>query len=376
MARHGNYGRAIRLRPISSSGRSPAPSGAPPPSGSPGSEPPAERKCANCGQSLAPGQEWCLACGTFAAPGALTARSPGWRSAALILGATAILVLAGRRGSLCRADPAEHAGPGDADGRAGAGGDGPRDTRGAHAPAAGHADDDPAAKALPVPTSKPPKIPLTAATPKALPTTPKTTRARRNRPPPLRPRAAETNSQQPAILLDTNAASTYKTPHLPEASFGDPSLAIDGETSTGWTAVVEPATAPNMAVGLLIDLKDTQRLSAAEVVTPTPGLTAAIYGSSAAAAPPAITSTEWTALSKAQVIKKRHARINLSHSSTGFRFVVLWISKAPASAVGTPGAGPREHQRTGTVRCQEVGAGPRTGRAGPRAKTRRAGLIG
>ncbi|HXW58422.1 MAG TPA: hypothetical protein VEJ23_02975 [Solirubrobacteraceae bacterium] len=93
-----------------------------------------------------------------------------------------------------------------------------------------------------------------------------------------------------------------------------------------------------MAAGLLIDLKDTQRLSAAEVITPTPGLTAQIYGSSASTAPATITSPEWTALTKSEVIKKRHTRIPLGHSDTGFRFVVLWISKAPASAVGTPQA--------------------------------------
>jgi hypothetical protein len=93
-----------------------------------------------------------------------------------------------------------------------------------------------------------------------------------------------------------------------------------------------------MTVGLMIDLRDTQRLSAAELVTATPGLTVQVFGSAASAAPPTITDPGWTALSKSEVIKTRHARIKLGHSKTGFRFVTLWISKAPASAVGTPQA--------------------------------------
>lgn len=314
--------------------------GAPPASGPTGSEPaPAERKCANCGQPLAAGQEWCLQCGT-AAPGALTARGPGWRSAAAILGATAILVLAAAAAAY--AALTQPSTPGQVTQTVAQAPAAPAPATPAVPPATPPPvtpTTPPAATPLPVPASKPPKIPLTAATPKALPTTPKTTSTTKApATTPTKSTPSEAKPQQPAILLDTNAASTYNPSHLPEASFGDPSLAIDGETSTGWTAVVEPATAPNMAVGLLIDLKDTQRLAAAEVITATPGLTAAVYGSSAAAAPPTITSPEWTALSKAAVLKQRHTRISLAHATSAFRFVVLWISKAPAAAVGTPQA--------------------------------------
>ncbi len=157
----------------------------------------------------------------------------------------------------------------------------------------------------------------------------------------------EPTPQQPAILLDTNAASTYNPSNLPATSFGEPSLAIDGDTATGWSAQVEPATAPNMTAGLLIDLKDTQRLSAMEVITPTPGMTVQVFGSSAATAPTTITDPGWTALTKSEVLKTRHVRVKLSDTTTGFRFVTLWISKAPASAVGTP-------QAPGRVSVNEV----------------------
>ena len=63
-----------------------------------------------------------------------------------------------------------------------------------------------------------------------------------------------------ALLLDTNAASTYNPYNYTAANFGDPSLAIDGDTSTGWTALVEPAVAPKMAEGLLIDLNTPRKL--------------------------------------------------------------------------------------------------------------------
>ena len=63
-------------------------------------------------------------------------------------------------------------------------------------------------------------------------------------------------------MLDTNAASTYNPYNYPASGFGDPSLAIDGDTSTAWTAQVNPATAPKMAEGLLIDLKAKQKISA------------------------------------------------------------------------------------------------------------------
>ncbi len=57
-------------------------------------------------------------------------------------------------------------------------------------------------------------------------------------------RSTSEENQPASILLDTNAASTYNPYNYPESDFGDPSLTIDGDTTTGWTAIVEPATAP------------------------------------------------------------------------------------------------------------------------------------
>jgi hypothetical protein len=141
--------------------------------------------------------------------------------------------------------------------------------------------------------------------------------------------------QPEALVLDTDAASTYNPYSYAPTGFGDPSLAIDGDTSTGWTAQVEPTTAPHMAVGLLIDLKSPQKLGSVKLITTTPGISAQLYGSKAATAPTSITDPAWVPLSHSIVIRKRHAKLTLRNHKQAYRFLVLWISKAPAASVGT-----------------------------------------
>jgi hypothetical protein len=193
--------------------------------------------------------------------------------------------------------------------------------------------------------TKPPTIPLKAATP--TPTTPTTT--------PTTPSGEETNNgaktksttptggsggqnQPEPILLDTNAASTYNPYSYPAAAFGDPSLAIDGDGSTGWTAQISPATAPKLAEGVLIDLKTPHKLSALKLVTTTTGMTLQAYGANGGTVPASITDPAWVPLSRSVTIQKRHARLGLRRPKQSYRFVAVWISRAPASAVGTPEA--------------------------------------
>jgi hypothetical protein len=187
---------------------------------------------------------------------------------------------------------------------------------------------------------KPPKIPLTTVTPKATGTTPTTTSGTGTTNSSTSPAASggssPTGEQQPAaILLDTNAAATYNPYGYPASDFGDPSLAIDGETATGWTAQVEPAVAPRMAEGLVIDLKSPRRLSALVLATSTPGMTIQVYGANGHTLPGSITDHAWVKLSPNLVDRAKHLRLKLRESTKAFRFVTLWISKAPASSVGT-----------------------------------------
>jgi hypothetical protein len=295
---------------------------------------------------MSPGQDWCLQCGAGAA-GSLAAGSRSLRPGAGILIATAILVLAaaaagyaalskdnGRTLNVTRT-VASTAAP-------------------ATAPATAPAATPTVPKNLGTPTTikpplpaakvKPPKIPLTAATPKlavitpaATPKLPTSTPTHTTSTPthtPSTPASPTSGEQrQAAILLDTNAASTYNPYNYPASHFGDPSLAIDGDTATGWTAQVDPAAAPKMAEGLVIDLKRASKLSALELITTTPQMTVQVYGSAASALPPSITDPAWVKLSPSLLVKARHFHIKLK--STPVRFVTLWISKAPAGSVGT-----------------------------------------
>ena len=324
-------------------------SGTPPPDA-------AQRTCAKCGAAMAGDQDWCLQCGA-GAPNSIAGTS--WRPAAAVLGATAILAL----GAAAAAYAALTKSTGKAPvvtttvARVSV----PTTTTPSGTPTTSvpgtTSTPTPSAPATPPKTGagalpglgavKPPRIPLTAVTPKApikhavargllgtgITTTPK----------PSTPSstggagASGEESQPTAIVLDTNAASTYNPYNYPASDFGDPSLAIDGDTSTAWSAQVIPVDAPRMAVGLLIDLKAKQKVSALALVTSTPGMTVQVYGSNGDAAPTSITDPAWIALGPPKVVEKKHLRIALRTPTAvsainGFRFLTVWISRAPASS--------------------------------------------
>lgn len=190
---------------------------------------------------------------------------------------------------------------------------------------------------LPKTSSKPPKIPATAPTPKhageSTTTTSKegvkttTTSTPATTPPP---------KGSTPMLLDTNAASTYNPFAYPESDFGDPSLAIDGETDTAWTAQAAPGAAPLVNAGVLVDLKSSRRVAKLRLITSTPGLTARIYGAPGPQAPAAITDPTWVPLSAVRLVRKQHAGITLGESTKSFRYILLWIIKAAVPNGGAP----------------------------------------
>lgn len=192
---------------------------------------------------------------------------------------------------------------------------------------------------------KAPKIPATAPTPKPSGNGTGTengsgtgTNEKTSTTPAAKTEANEKQTPQPsAILLDTDAASTYNPYDYPPAGFGDPALAIDGEALTAWTGQVQPSSAPNMAEGLLLDLKSPMKLGAVKLITQTTGMTVQLYGTTAKKAPATITEPGWNQLSSTHVLKKRATHVKL-HGSQSLRFVLVWVVKAPASAVGTPQA--------------------------------------
>jgi hypothetical protein len=294
------------------------------------------------------GQDWCLQCGA-GAPGSLEAGGPSWRSAAVILTATAVLVL-GAAAAAYAALNKESA---------------PKARTAVVAVTPAPTAVTPTTPVTPTPTpttpgavtptptpkasetppatnpllssgsSQPPKIPLTAPTPKSSPTT--TTPAKTNESSGTTTPGSGTAGEPKvaAITLDPDAAATYNPYGYPESEFGDPSLAIDGDTSTAWTAQVNPAVAPKMAEGLVIDLKTARRISAVELITSTPGMSVQVYGANGSAPPTSITDPAWIQLSRYLVEKKHNDRIKLQSSTKAFRFITLWISKAPAGSAGT-----------------------------------------
>jgi hypothetical protein len=324
-----------------------------------------ERACKSCGAQLAPGQEWCLQCGA-GVPGSLR-RETDWRPLAVLATAGAILLAGAGTAAYAALNqspskPPTHVliaqvpaptattppagstlgtpsatpgtttpgtttpGTGGASGTGGAFGTGTHSSTG-----------------LPATTVRPPRLPAVVPIPKAAnpitpstgtPTTPETT-APVSTTPVKTPTTGATEPTANPILLDTDAASTYNPSGYPASYFGDPGLAIDGETGTSWTAQVEPKVAPLMAAGLALDLKTPHHLGTLEVDTTTPGMTVEVFGANANTLPATITDPAWKKLTASHTIKKKTATIKLGTGGKAYRFIVLWLTKAPESAVGT-----------------------------------------
>jgi hypothetical protein len=291
--------------------------------------------CAKCGSPLAPGQDWCLQCGA-GAPGSVG--DGGWRPLAGVLVATVVLVLGAAGAGYAALSKKDRQTP--LVTKTVAQVPAPATTPPAVATTPTVTPTTPTP--LPGITAKPPKIPLKAVTPTTPVTTPTTTpQSTTTQPNTTGTGGSKSDEELPqpeALVLDTNAASTYNPYNYSASWFGDPSLAIDGDTTTGWSAQINPATAPNLAEGLLIDLKTARKLAAVKVVTSTPGITVQVYGSVAKTPPASIVDPEWTPLSHQLTLGKRHARLKLRNKKKAFRYVTLWISKAPASLTGTPEA--------------------------------------
>jgi hypothetical protein len=339
-----------------------------------------EHTCANCGAPLQEGQQWCLQCGACE-PGSLGQR-PGWRPLTVLALLAAVLaagaaVAAGAALSRHKAAPRRVV---VASVPAALGAATPTVTTPSAAATPGVGPTHTSAKGTagkllfpPASAAKPPKLPAAAAgggglpekaggvagestasspSPTATTTTPATTTTTTTPTATTESKSKAGASEQPSpILLDTNAASTYNPYNFPEAGFGDPALAIDGEPSTAWTAQVQASSFPNMAEGLLIDLRSPTKLGSLELATPTRGMTVQIYGANGSKAPATITEPGWTLLSGSHVLKKKATHLKLRTKSTAYRYLLVWITKAPAASQGTA-------QAPGQVGLSEVALYP------------------
>jgi hypothetical protein len=326
---------------------------------------PHSRVCAKCGSPIQDGQDWCLQCGA-GTPGSLGGGGPGWRTAAAILGATAVLLGGAAVAAYAALNKPTHK---------------PavvaivaKATTTAVTPTATPTTPSttPAPGATPTPgtpttVKAAPKIPLQTPTPKSsagegeglFP--PETNKAAKTEPTKTTPtkttdestkgsseaggsEESETKSSTPAespslILLDTNAASVYNPYSFPASLFGDPSLAIDGEEQTAWTAQVQATVAPKMAEGLVLDLKEPQKLGSATVKTSTVGATVEIYGANGSSLPTTISTPLWARLVGLKVLKKKSTTLKLKTKGKSYRYILLWLAKAPPSSTeAAPGS--------------------------------------
>lgn len=187
---------------------------------------------------------------------------------------------------------------------------------------------------LPPVTTKAPKIPTTTPTPSVTGTNSGGAGSGESTTTTTQTSAATTPAAPPPtpILLDTDAAATYNPYGYRAANFGDPSLAIDGETTTAWTATVDSAVAPRMAEGLVIDLRTARHLGSLEAISGPVGATVEAFGANGHTPPATITDPTWKKLNGPHVLKKAKATLKLHAGSSSYRFVVLWLTKAPAGA--------------------------------------------
>ncbi|HEY5261385.1 MAG TPA: hypothetical protein VIJ33_04690 [Solirubrobacteraceae bacterium] len=302
-------------------------------------------ECAKCGSPMQDGQDWCLQCGA-GKPKSLGV-GPGWRTGVAILGATAVLVggaAVAAYAALNKPKPK------------------PAVIVVAKTPTVAPTATPSTPGATPTPgtpttvKAATPKIPLQTPTPKSssgeelfppetkttktpTTTTPTKTSGESTKSPTEGSGSKESEtkstpaSEAPSpILLDTNAASVYNPYSFPTSMFGDPSLAIDGEEASAWTAQVQATVAPRMAEGLVLDLKEPQKLGSAKVKTTSIGVTVEIYGANGSALPTTISAPAWARVVGLKVLTKKSTTLKLKTKGKNYRYILLWLAKAPPSS--------------------------------------------
>jgi hypothetical protein len=299
-------------------------------------------------------QDWCLHCG--AGPGGrggTLAGGPGWRTGAAILATTALLVAGASvaaYAALTKSKPkpkrvavvVRQPTPTPT----------PTPTTPGTTPPVGATPGVPTTvtPSTPTPTPKPkgkeeplfpPETKSTTKSTTSTKSTPTSTGAKETTGKEEKTEGGESQSgaEPPSpILLDTNAAAVYNPYGYPASLFGDPSLTIDGDAKTAWIVQVQPEKAPHMAEGLLLDLREPQKLGSATVKTSTTGATVEVYGANGAKPPPTIGDTAWKRLVGLKTLKKKETSFKLKTNGKPFRYVVLWLAKAPpGSTAAKPG---------------------------------------
>jgi eukaryotic-like serine/threonine-protein kinase len=129
------------------------------------------------------------------------------------------------------------------------------------------------------------------------------------------------------VRLSQDAADDYDPEGDGEESSGQVQFAIDGNTTTEWdTESYEGGfeASNKRGVGLYIDTGSRVAARQLDLVTSTPGFTAAVYASDSV--PGGI--ERWSKVSQAVRVKEKQA-IQLDTARQEFRNYLLWISELP-----------------------------------------------
>jgi hypothetical protein len=288
--------------------------------------------CATCGAEMAPGQEWCLECGT-ARPDRLAAARPSWRGGAAVLAITGVLAIgaaaaawAGLSADAKRvaADDTQAALPAQTQPAPPAAQTQPppASTQAAPAPAPAKKTPPPAAK---TPSTATPATPASPAAPAASSTAapaatkPKDTTA---------PQHSKPVAKLVAVKLDPADAKTYNPYNRAGAEQADPTLAIDGDAKTAWTASLDPAAGGQSAIGVDLALGRLRGVRQLKLSTPTPGMTVEIYGARSTDAPVSVQDPDWTHIAT-QLDVAKDGTIRLGSGEDEYRHLLVWITEAP-----------------------------------------------
>jgi hypothetical protein len=141
-----------------------------------------------------------------------------------------------------------------------------------------------------------------------------------------------------AINLTPDAATSYDPDALPTGSIGDPTLALDGQALTAWTLQL-PTTGAGTAVrppsaGVLIDLGKARDVRRLDVLTPTPGISIDVYGTTARKAPARLKDAGWDLLATQLDVGKRQ-KIPLGDGTKSYRQILVWIADGPGDGTST-----------------------------------------
>ena len=277
-----------------------------------------------------------------AAPGALE-RSP-WRSTGLIVAVIAALALGAAAAAVAALNQQAPAARRVTNIVAAA----PAATPPASTPAPAPKTPPPATSKAPLPTPAKhlPKLPTTTSTPPATPTTGTSTTGSTTTGEAQAStgteggtgEGSESSSQPSALLLDTDAASTYNPYNLPASYFGDPSLTIDGANETTWTAQVNPATAAEHGRGGADQPQVAEEALGARARQPDQGHGGAGLRDGRSHAARVDHRNVVGPADEALRDQEDPHTFQAAEAQDGLPLPVLWISKAPASAVGTPTA--------------------------------------